>query len=166
MVITPSSYFIVTGKGESNVSEIVSFDNALIDAGIADYNWVPVSSILPSDIHFDKTCRMPKKGSVMFCVMSRAMAKKGKIVTVGIGAMTTVDIEGNRSVGFVMEGSVPGEDKNYLVSKIKKSLNSMAKLRRVKPLEENIVAITLKPSKMFGTAIAVVVFNNYEIAEF
>ena len=40
------NYYITSGKGES-IYELVAFDNALINAGISNYNLVRVSSILP-----------------------------------------------------------------------------------------------------------------------
>lgn len=42
----PSSFFLSSGKGTSH-HKLVSFDNALIDAGISNYNLLKVSSILP-----------------------------------------------------------------------------------------------------------------------
>ncbi|MCX6801242.1 MAG: hypothetical protein NTZ73_03570 [Candidatus Diapherotrites archaeon] len=37
---------IVSGCGESDISELNAFDNALINAGIHDCNLIPVSSII------------------------------------------------------------------------------------------------------------------------
>lgn len=43
----PTNFFISSGAGTSKF-ELVAFDNALISAGISNYNLVKVSSILPS----------------------------------------------------------------------------------------------------------------------
>ena len=43
----PTNFYIASGKGESDY-KLVSFDNALIDAGVSGYNLLKVSSILPA----------------------------------------------------------------------------------------------------------------------
>ena len=42
----PTKYYITSGKGTSK-HQLVAFDNALLDAGISNYNLLKVSSILP-----------------------------------------------------------------------------------------------------------------------
>ena len=163
MVIKPTTYFIVSGKGESNISEKASFDAALIDAGIADYNWVPVSSILPPGIQFDEKKEMPPKGSILFCVLSVATVEKGNSITVGIGVSTTFGKSGEATPGFVMEEHAYGEEEKFVKNKIRRALRFMADNRNIILDKTKIVSLSFSPQKRFGTAVAVVVFNNYEI---
>ena len=44
----PEKYYISSGKGSSKF-KLVAFDNALLDAGISEYNLLRVSSILPAN---------------------------------------------------------------------------------------------------------------------
>jgi len=47
MIFLPNRYEIVTGTGDSQVSALNAFDQALLAAGIGDVNLVRMSSILP-----------------------------------------------------------------------------------------------------------------------
>lgn len=46
MLPTPTKFALVAGHGEG-ITELVAFDNALLDAGIGNLNLIRVSSILP-----------------------------------------------------------------------------------------------------------------------
>lgn len=163
MVLIPKTYFVTTGFGESDVSELMSFDMALKNAKISDYNWVPVSSILPKNIVYDSSKSLPAKGSILFCVMSRAAVKNGSTVSVGIGTAMAKDDDGNRILGFVVEDCFYENNKLFLENKIKDQLKFMAKIRSLHLENPTTATITFSPKKQYGTAIAVVVFNHYEI---
>ena len=60
----PQYYKIVSGYGEAEF-ELVSFDKALINAGVSNYNRVKVSSILPAHCVHRETIDLPE-GSILF----------------------------------------------------------------------------------------------------
>lgn len=51
MIYKPENYSLVSGVGKSKY-KLSAFDDALIEAGIGDYNLVKVSSILPSGCRY------------------------------------------------------------------------------------------------------------------
>lgn len=76
----PKHYTIVSGKGCSKYA-LVAFDNALLDAGIGDYNLVKVSSILPAGCQYEK-CIDIEKGSIIYAAYS-------SVIITGKGEMST-----------------------------------------------------------------------------
>lgn len=60
----PQYYKIVSGVGKSKYA-LVSFDNALRNAGIGDFNIVKVSSILPINCKYSESIPL-KKGSILY----------------------------------------------------------------------------------------------------
>lgn len=65
---TPKYYTIVSGKGYSRHA-LVAFDNALLDAGIGDYNLVKVSSILPIGCQYKENIDI-EYGSIVYAAYS------------------------------------------------------------------------------------------------
>ena len=59
----PSFFRLSSGSGSSRY-RLVAFDNALIDAGISNYNLVRVSSILPQNSEEEKTIDL-REGSLL-----------------------------------------------------------------------------------------------------
>src|SRR5512143_14391 len=94
MDFVPKKIFFTKGVGRST-EQLTSFELALRDAGIAPYNLVTVSSILPP------RCRIiPRKeglkhlrhGQVVFTVMSRAASNEpNRLLAASIGCATPAD---------------------------------------------------------------------------
>lgn len=76
-MIVPSHYTIVSGKGSSKHA-LVAFDNALLDAGIGDYNLVKVSSIIPSGCIFRDTVNI-EKGSILYTAYAEQVVQDGQL---------------------------------------------------------------------------------------
>ncbi len=69
----PEKIFLTKGVG-SHKERLTSFELALRDAGIASYNLVYVSSIVPPNCHVlprAEVLGLLKPGQILFCVMSR-----------------------------------------------------------------------------------------------
>jgi arginine decarboxylase len=69
----PTRMFLTKGVGRHK-EQLQSFEMALRDAGIAEYNLVQVSSILPPNckkITLEEGKKLLSPGQVVFCVMSR-----------------------------------------------------------------------------------------------
>lgn len=104
-MILPSCYTIVSGQGFSKYA-LVAFDNALLDAGIGDYNLVKVSSILPAECHYEE-CIDIKKGSIIYAAYSSVtLDEKGKGTTAVAVAIPLNDTEN----GVIFETSSVCDD--------------------------------------------------------
>jgi len=164
MVLLPRSYFVVQGIAEDNLSQVNAFDRALYDAGIANYNLVCVSSILPFDILEDKTKKLPKEGSILFCVMSRIDGVKNEQVIAGIAIAKIIDRRGNRKFGLIVEGSSKDTKVINLGKLLTKKVEKMSRLRKTKIIElKKNQSRCLKIKKNYGTALVVAIFNDYEL---
>jgi len=72
-MVVPSKVFFTRGKGVHR-DQLVSFEMALRDAGIAPFNLVYVSSIMPPDaeiISRDEGLACLNPGEIVYCVMAR-----------------------------------------------------------------------------------------------
>jgi len=98
MSFVPKSIFFVTGKGYHS-SKLGSFEQALRNAGIASYNLVKVSSILPPnclEIPKEDGIAQLKPGQIVYSVMSRASS-----------------IDYNQSVSASIGVAKPADKNNY-----------------------------------------------------
>ena len=75
MVVCPKKYTIVSGTGISEYS-LVSFDNALRNAGIGDFNLVKVSSILPAGCVYQESV-LAEKGSIIYVAYATITVNEG-----------------------------------------------------------------------------------------
>ena len=163
MFILPKSYFIVQGVGEDDLSQVNAFDNALYDAGIANYNWVCISSILPFDTVDDKSKKLPKVGSILFCVMSRVDGIKEDQINAGIAIAKVIDEKNYKKFGLVIEGTSKEVKGKNLKTLLTNKIEEMCRLRKMKIVEFKIEQSRfLEVKKKYGTALAMVVFNDYE----
>jgi len=95
--LLPKKYFVVSGKGLSKVSSLNAYDRALLDAGIGNYNLVPVSSIIPPGAEEIEPVELPP-GSIVFVVMAKAEGEGGTI-SAGVAWYNSREEE----CGFVVE---------------------------------------------------------------
>ena len=95
----PESYFISSGKGCSE-HQLVAFDKALCDAGIANYNLLKVSSILPAGaIKADKIGL--REGSPLLTAYARIDSNSpGDRIATAVGVAIPCR---NTDVGVIME---------------------------------------------------------------
>ena len=86
--MVPKYAFIVSGCGKAK-EKLASFEMALRDAGIAEYNLVKVSSILPPNckiINKKKGISMLSPGQIVFVVMSEQSTNEpGRQITASVG---------------------------------------------------------------------------------
>lgn len=163
MILIPKSYFITSGVGEDEISEINAFDLALLNAGIANYNWVQVSSILPLDASLDENKKLPKEGAILFCVMARMDGKQGEEIQSGIAIGLCKDNE-NKSYGLIIESNLIDCDGELIEDKLNSKLKKMSEIRKLNIVDKKInLSKRIKISKKFGTTISIVIFNDYNI---
>lgn len=99
-----NNYRISSGKGQSQY-RLVAFDNALIDAGISDYNLVRVSSILPSGSKRQHHVDVPIGSPLHTAYATMSSDIKGKKIATAIAVGIPKD---GKDIGVIMEAE--GED--------------------------------------------------------
>jgi len=153
--ILPRKFFIASGKALSDISEMNAFDQALVDAGIAEANLVPVSSVLPKGIRRIPHGRI-RRGAITFCVLSRIGGKGDCTISSGLAFGFRKDGEG----GYVAEGHA-FDDGIALRSELKTRLLEMARHRGVdiEHADYEIVSIRV-PKKKFGSCVVALVFSE------
>lgn len=154
--LIPRKYFVTSGVGTSRVSFLNSFDEALKNAGISEYNLVPVSSIIPRGaIEVERGEVEP--GTITFVVMARDDGYSGDLISAGVAVGKVVKSDGTR-YGLVAEGHgayTRGEIEQIVIERLKE----MAKTRNVEIESVKVEAIsTMAPKNTYTTVIAAVVF--------
>lgn len=93
---TPNRLFLTKGVGVHR-EKLASFELALRDAGIQNFNLVHVSSIFPPNcviISKDEGLKQLNSGQIVFCVMSRAETNEpGRHMAVSVGIAIPQDRE-------------------------------------------------------------------------
>jgi len=99
----PANFFLTKGVGIAR-EELSSYELALRDAGIAQYNLVSVSSILPpgcKKISRAKGITILKPGEVVFCVMARNETNEpNRLIAAAVGCAVP---KGNKKYGYLSE---------------------------------------------------------------
>lgn len=94
--MVPNKVFFTKGVGRSK-ERLLSFEDALRDAGIASYNLVHVSSILPPRAEIipkDKGLTYLKAGEIVYCVMARNETdESSRLIAASIGCAVPDDKE-------------------------------------------------------------------------
>ncbi|HID72850.1 TPA: arginine decarboxylase, pyruvoyl-dependent [Candidatus Micrarchaeota archaeon] len=94
MDFVPSKIFFTKGVGKA-LDQLTAFEHALRDAGIAPYNIVTVSSILPPGakiVSRKEGLKLLKPGQVVFVVMSRAASNEpNRLLAASVGCAMPAD---------------------------------------------------------------------------
>lgn len=149
----PKEFFTTSGKATSPVSELNAFDLALKNAGIAQCNLVPVSSILPQGCQERKRKKIPA-GSITYSVITRMDGGEGTTIGAGIAWAWEKD----KKYGLVAEAH------GYMDSKaIKENLEwkirEMAKVRGIEIDKIRYRTEVLRvPMDNYGCVIAALVY--------
>lgn len=98
-----SRFCTVSGIGRDEY-DIASFDKALVESGLGDYNLVRVSSIIPPAAKYVTNIDYPK-GSVLFTAYAKNSTKLEQMIASAVVAAIPHDIE---NVGVIMEYSCNG----------------------------------------------------------
>lgn len=95
----PKYYFINSGSGNAN-TELVSFDHALISAGIADYNLLKVSSILPPKCIRSNSINVKHGAPLLVAYGTMSSNREGETISSAVGIGLPMN---NDDVGIIME---------------------------------------------------------------
>lgn len=107
--LVPSKMFMTKGVGRHK-EYLQSFEMALREAGIAEYNLVSVSSIFPPNckkIPREEGKKYLKPGQVLFCVMARqATNEPNRLISASIGLALPAE---SNQYGYLSEHHAYGE---------------------------------------------------------
>ncbi len=146
----PNLLWTTTGHAEGE-TKLNAFDNALIAAGIGDWNLVKVTSVAPASARLIDLRPQAESGSVVPVVLATAQSDRpGERVTssVAIG-------RGNGSHGMIMEASGPGEPEE-METVVRRMLNESF-MRRGLELETVTVRSVSHTVEKIGASVAAVV---------
>jgi arginine decarboxylase len=108
-VLVPKKVFFTKGVGRSK-DYLSSFESALRDAGIAQFNIVSVSSIFPPGckvISKEEGLKQLKAGQILFCVMARiASDEPNRLIASSVGCAIPKD---KKKYGYLSEHHAYGQ---------------------------------------------------------
>lgn len=153
----PKYFFVTSGAATSNISALNAFDNALIDAGIAQCNLVPVSSIIPANAVEIEPIKIPA-GSVTYVVLARTDGQIGETIGAGIAWGFAKNKKTGERYGFVVE-SHGYRDKDSLKLDLSNKINEMANSRKMvlENLSMRVESLNIK-NETYGCVIAAFVY--------
>ncbi len=153
----PRYFFVTSGKALSPISRLNAFDEALMKAGIAQCNLVPVSSILPANaVEVNYIPITP--GAIVFTILARIEGGPGETISAGV-AWGFGETQEYGRYGIVVE-AYDKKTKEELEEELIKKIKRMAEVRKMK-LEEiktRIETIERIPENAYGSVIAAVIF--------
>lgn len=115
-------FVLVKGTG-SDVSALGSFDSALLEAGISDYNLVKVSSIMPANMTLEKSVNLPG-GNVIFIAYATKTILSNDLIAAAIAVAMPVD---KSKIGVIMEVSDTCSEKEAIEKAESLAVNAMRK---------------------------------------
>ncbi len=133
------NYFLTCGSGIAD-TELLSFDRALRDAGIENYNLVKISSILPSKVKKADIINLPFSSVLYIAYASFISNKKGKLISAVCGVALP---EEENEIGMIMEWSGYGEKKRG-EDEVRKMLEMAMGDRNIKIKKIEIVSVEKK----------------------
>jgi len=146
---------IVRGTG-GGPTETASYDTALADAGVHNYNLVEVSSVVPRDAHLEVVGTAPDLGPVggrLTVVQGRATVASGPAVA-GLGWATGPD------GGVFYEAS--GTHRETVEERIENGLAVARDLRDWTFDDGGRVVVTERDAGQFTTTVALAVYGGAE----
>ncbi|MFA6870214.1 MAG: pyruvoyl-dependent arginine decarboxylase [Methanomethylophilus sp.] len=156
MQLTPSTFFVTSGRATSQISDLNAFDVALYNARISEQNLVAVSSVIPVDARRVDICELPM-GAVTHCVLSQMRGRDGESIAAGIAYAFRQDGKG----GYVAEGHLHGSA-DSLKTELGRKMNEMARIRNVRFGDIHYVTTDLMiPADEYGCCVAALVFADY-----
>ncbi len=147
----PTKYFLVAGSSEG-MTNLNSFDGALLNAGIGNTNLIKVSSILPPNCKNIEPIQIPYGAIVPIAYASITSQLEGEVIAAAVAVAVPED---EKKPGLIMEYSARGRKDD-----IEEIVRNMAKhgmeLRGEKIKEIKSIGTQHKVTNI-GTAFAGVV---------
>jgi pyruvoyl-dependent arginine decarboxylase len=177
----PTTYFVTSGVGESDDGiqpdpyETFSYDLALLEAEIENFNVVYYTSVLPpesKEVELEDVKNTFHHGAVLETIMAKTGGYKGETVVAGIGRVWAIDNTGKEIGGFAAEYeciyknnvTVTIQDaKTNAQKELTKSLNHELNIRKLRQNEDNMEfeIVSLQITKNYGMALAALGFIGF-----
>lgn len=176
----PTAYFATTGTGQSDQGippdpyETFSYDLALLEAGIENFNVVFYTSVLPPEsyeIPLDKAKQYIHHGSVLETIMAKAGGVQGDTVCAGVGRVWAQDASGKFIGGFAAEyervykGQKVDEKtaQKDAVKQLMRSLNHELSIRGLKQTDTPMTfdVTSLHITRKYGIALSALGFVGF-----
>tara|TARA_Y100000310_G_scaffold149433_1_gene148771 strand:- start:50 stop:514 length:465 start_codon:yes stop_codon:yes gene_type:complete len=147
---------VVKGKGQGKTTKS-AFDNALADAGIADYNIIPLSSIIPPEAEIEKVNKFqgnPKDyGNRLYVVMASDTIIEG---TTAVGIGWTQEKEDKRGLFVEFHCSNESDVKEMIYD----GLNEMMDRRKKNYSNIHYETETIKCKGYYACALVAAIFKG------
>ena len=179
-VRVPTAYIVTTGTGQSDEGippdpyETFSYDLALQEAGIDNFNVIYYTSVLPPESYEIPLAEVEKyfhHGAVLESIMAKAGGVKGDTVAAGVGRIWAMDpTTGNKIGGFAAEYEFiyqgqevsPEKVRQDAKEQLSKSLQHELSIRNLKQVGDITFNITsLHIEKKYGMVLAQLGFLNF-----
>ncbi len=160
-MIKYKEFAVVTGKAEDEVSELNAFDKALMDAGIAEQNIIPVSSILAENpVELEQLPSIPV-GEMIHVVMAREDGEKGDSISAGLTWALGINKNRNGVRHGIVAECMNNVNKEKLEKELDARINQMARCRNftIDKINRKICTID-KIEKNYGCVLSVLVYRN------
>ncbi|MDQ7819431.1 MAG: arginine decarboxylase, pyruvoyl-dependent [Armatimonadota bacterium] len=150
MWVRPQAVSVVAGRGEG-LTELTAFDRALMDAGIANMNFLRVSSILPAGVTVIPVPRFPPGILAPAVYARRTSHTPGERIAAAVGLGFSRD-----SYGVIMEFQHSGTAEN--AEAVVRRMVEEAMAVRDLPVDDIRVASAEHVVQRIGCVVAAVVF--------
>jgi pyruvoyl-dependent arginine decarboxylase (PvlArgDC) len=166
----PTKYFVTKGKGQSDLATHPgSYDAAVKDAKMENWNGVGYTSLLPSDAQQVPIPENYHHGSELMMIMARCDCSKGQKANAALGRTWVYNENGEPVGGLIAEYSKIGEtiDERTANDFLNRSLKEMFDRRKYpsdyKLGEREMIGFeSIKPTKQYGTALVAIGFVEYK----
>lgn len=155
----PKKFFVTSGSGEDNNSNLNAFDRALQKAKITQCNLVNVSSILPPDAEEISQVYITP-GTITFSVLARMSGQSGDRISAGIG-WGRIENRSGESYGIVAEDH-GHSSKRYTDRILREKLEQMARIRRMKLVEWKVRSESIEVKARFGCVVSTLVYVPWD----
>ena len=151
--LVPREFFLTSGRGTSSISPMNAFDKALLEAGIAQCNLVPVSSIIPPNCK-ERRWKRIGPGAITPVIMAKAVGEPGE--TIGTGLAWAWEKEGRFGVVAEVYGHY---DRKALRSALEARVREMGAIRGIELGEPSYRLEVMKvPQGVYGCVLVALVF--------
>ena len=179
----PAKYFVTSGSGQTDIGpgqdpwETGSYDLALLEAHIANFNVVPYTSVLPpesQEISLQEAGKYFHHGAVVEVIMASQNGDRGDTLVTGVGRIYVRDKkDGTLLGGFAAEYEKVYKSKKVAEDKALAEARQMLEVslvgefsRRYDPARYEYYGITYKTNylhvaKKYGTSLTALAWVTY-----
>ena len=179
-VRVPTAYVVTTGTGQSDDGippdpyETFSYDLALQEAGIENFNVVPYTSVLPKEsyeVDRKEAEETYHHGAVLESIMAKAGGVQGDTIVAGVGRVWAVNPDTGEEIGgfaaeyeFIYSGEKVAEEEAVKAAEVQlaRSLDHELSIRGLEQTGDKTFDVAhLNVEKKYGMALAQLGFLDF-----